>query len=82
VCARAREEKTLLFWWSVRVASKPKEGEKLKQKEGEKFKKQKEGEKLKQKEGEKFLLFSSQHRTSEKATNSNEPSSRRRGFRE
>jgi hypothetical protein len=46
LCARAGEEKTLLFWWSVRVASKPKEGEKLTPKEGEKFKKQKEGEKF------------------------------------
>jgi len=46
LCARAGEEKTLLFWWSVRVASKQKEGEKLTPKEGEKFKKQKEGEKF------------------------------------
>jgi len=44
--ARAGEEKTPLFWWSVRVASKQKEGEKFKPKEGEKFKKPKEGEKF------------------------------------
>ena len=43
------------------MASKPKEGEKLKRKEGEKFKKQKEGE--------KFRLLFPQQRTSEKATN-------------
>jgi len=47
VCVRERGRKRkLLFWWSVRVASKQKEGEKFKPKEGEKFKKPKEGEKF------------------------------------